>query len=106
MLKSGFFSISTRSFLERADSLYLRSRKVSESSSFFASVLVQWIRYNNFRKKKTEPKYRHDPINEEVVKSELRELVRNSVEETLNELLNKEAEELTNAAKCERTETS
>lgn len=37
-------------------------------------------------------------------KSELKELVRNSVEETLNELLNKEAEELTSAAKYERTE--
>ena len=43
-------------------------------------------------------------INEESVKSELKELVRNSVEETLNELLNKEAEELTSAAKYERTE--
>lgn len=41
--------------------------------------------------------------NEENVKSELKELVRNSVEETLNELLNKEAEELTSAAKYERT---
>ena len=43
-------------------------------------------------------------LNEESVKSELKELVRNSVEETLNELLNKEAEELTSAAKYERTE--
>ena len=43
-------------------------------------------------------------LNEENVKSELKELVRNSVEETLNELLNKEAEELTSAAKYERTE--
>lgn len=33
-------------------------------------------------------------LNEENVKSELKELVRNSVKETLNELLNKEAEEL------------
>ncbi len=44
-------------------------------------------------------------LNEEVVKSELKELVRNSVEETLNELLEKEAGELTNAAKYERTES-
>lgn len=44
-------------------------------------------------------------LNEETVKSELKELVRNSVEETLNALLNKEAEELTNAAKYERTES-
>lgn len=43
-------------------------------------------------------------LNEESVKSELKELVRNSVEETLNDLLNKEAEELTSAAKYERTE--
>ena len=43
-------------------------------------------------------------LNEEVVKNELKELVRNSVEETLNELLNKEAEELASAAKYERTE--
>lgn len=42
-------------------------------------------------------------LNEEVVKSELKELVRKSVEETLNELLDKEAEELTSAAKYERT---
>ena len=33
-------------------------------------------------------------LNEESVESELKELVRNRVEETLNELLNKEAEEL------------
>ena len=44
-------------------------------------------------------------LNEETVKSELKELVRNSVEETLNALLNKEAEELTNASKYERTES-
>ena len=45
-------------------------------------------------------------LNEENVKSELKELVRKSVEETLNELLNKEAEALTSAAKYERTEAS
>lgn len=44
-------------------------------------------------------------LNEEIAKSEWKELVRNSVEDTLNELLNKEAEELTNAAKYERTES-
>jgi transposase-like protein len=42
-------------------------------------------------------------LNEEAIKSELKELVRNSVEETLNSLLDKEAEALTNAAKYERT---
>ena len=44
-------------------------------------------------------------FNEEAVKGELKDLVRTSVEETLNELLNKEAEELTSAAKYERTES-
>ena len=43
-------------------------------------------------------------LNEEVVKSELKELVRKSVEETLNELLDEEAAELTGAAKYERNE--
>ena len=43
-------------------------------------------------------------LNKKIVKSELKELVRNSVEETLNELLNKEAEDLTNAGKHEHTE--
>ncbi len=44
-------------------------------------------------------------LNEEIIKSELKELVRSSVEETLNNLLEKEAQELTNAARYERTET-
>lgn len=43
-------------------------------------------------------------LNEEAVKVELKELVRKSVEETLNELLDKEAEELTGAARYERNE--
>lgn len=43
-------------------------------------------------------------LNEEIIKSELKELVRGSVEETLNDLLEKEAEALTQAAKYERTE--
>ena len=42
-------------------------------------------------------------LNEEAVKVELKEIVRKSVEETLNELLDKEAEELTGAGKYERT---
>ena len=37
-------------------------------------------------------------LNEAAIKSELKELVRGSVEETLNELLEKEAEQLTQAA--------
>ena len=43
-------------------------------------------------------------LNEEVIKSELKELVRGSVEETLNELLEAEAEKLTQAARYERNE--
>ena len=43
-------------------------------------------------------------LNEEIIKGELKELVRSSVEETLNGLLEQEAKELTNAAKYERTE--
>ena len=42
-------------------------------------------------------------LNECVIKEELKDLVRKSVEETLNELLDKEAEALTNAGKYERT---
>lgn len=43
-------------------------------------------------------------LNEGAIKQELKELVRNSVEETLNSLLDQEATELTNASKYERTE--
>ena len=44
------------------------------------------------------------PLNEGIIKDELRELVRNSVEETLNSLLEEEAQERTQAARYERTE--
>ena len=43
-------------------------------------------------------------LNEEVIKSQIKELVCGSVEETLNELLEKEAESLTQAARYERSE--
>lgn len=43
-------------------------------------------------------------LNEGAIKNELKELVRSSVEETLNGLLEQEAQALTNAAKYERTE--
>ena len=43
-------------------------------------------------------------LNEEVIKGEIKELVRSSVEETLNSLLETEAEQLTNAARYERSE--
>lgn len=44
-------------------------------------------------------------LNEEIIKGELKELVRSSVEETLNNLLDQEAKCLTQAAKYERTES-
>ena len=44
-------------------------------------------------------------LNENAVKTEIKDLVRKSVEETLNELLDNEAEELTGAAKYERNES-
>lgn len=43
-------------------------------------------------------------LNEKVIKTELKELVRQSVEEVLNGLLDEEADRLTNARKYERTE--
>ena len=43
-------------------------------------------------------------LNEEVIKGKLKELVRGSVEETLNELLEAEAQKLTQAARYERSE--
>lgn len=43
-------------------------------------------------------------LNEEVIKGELKELVRSSVEETLNDLLEAEAKKLTQAARYERSE--
>ena len=43
-------------------------------------------------------------LNEEAIKIELKELVRSSVEETLNELLEAEAEKLTQAARYECNE--
>ena len=42
-------------------------------------------------------------LNEEAIKVELKELVRSSVEETLNGLLEQEAQQLTNAARYERS---
>ena len=43
-------------------------------------------------------------LNEEVIKGQLKELVRGSVEATLNELLEQETEKLTQAARYERSE--
>ena len=79
--------------------------------------LLPVIRYNKFRKNKKRHglqnsgrmKSRHTilkgaSINEEVIKGQLKDLVRGSVEETLNELLEAEAEKLTQAARYERNE--
>ena len=41
-------------------------------------------------------------LNQELIHNELKDLVRNSVEETLNALLDHEADELVNAEKYER----
>ena len=43
-------------------------------------------------------------FNEQVIKTELKDLVKQSVEETLNSLLDQEAQELTKASRYERTE--
>ena len=43
-------------------------------------------------------------LNEEVIKGQLKEIARGSVEETLNELLEQETEKLTQAARYERNE--
>ena len=43
-------------------------------------------------------------LNEQVIKTELKDLVRDSVEETLNRMLEEEAETLTGAGRYERTE--
>ena len=42
-------------------------------------------------------------LNEDLIKHDLKNLVRSSVEETLNALLDKEADELVNAGKYERS---
>ena len=42
-------------------------------------------------------------LNEDLIKHDLKDLVRNSVEETLNALLDKEADKLVNAEKYERS---
>lgn len=43
-------------------------------------------------------------LNEEAIKGQLGDLVRQSVEDTLNALLDEEADRLTNATRYERTE--
>jgi transposase-like protein len=61
-----------------------------------------------FNHKQNKPRRQRDMsrkiihLNEAVIKDELKELVRSSVEDTLNRMLDKEAEELVNAEKYER----
>ena len=43
-------------------------------------------------------------FNEEIIKGQIKELIRSSVEETVNELLEAEAEKLTQTARYERSE--
>lgn len=43
-------------------------------------------------------------FNEEIIKGQIKELIRGNVEETLNELLKAEAEKLTQAARYKRSE--
>lgn len=43
-------------------------------------------------------------LNQDLIKNDLKELVRGSVEETLNAMLDFEADQLVNADKYERTE--
>lgn len=43
-------------------------------------------------------------LNEDLINNDIKDLVKNSVEETLNALLDHEADELVNASKYERTE--
>ena len=43
-------------------------------------------------------------LNEDLIKHDLKDLVRSSVEETLNALLDKEADELVNAQKYQRSQ--
>ena len=52
------------------------------------------------RRQQTIPK-KIVQLNEEVIKEEIKGLVRNSVEETLNKLLEAESEKLTQAARYE-----
>ena len=42
-------------------------------------------------------------LNEDLIKHDLKEFIRNGVEETLNALLDEEADELVNAEKYERS---
>lgn len=42
-------------------------------------------------------------LNRQVIKTELKDLVKQSIEKTINSLLDQKAEELTHAAKYERT---
>ena len=66
--------------------------------------MVKWVCWNSKTKGGLNMSKRIIQLNESAIKDEIKELVRGSVEETLNDLLEKEAQELTQAAKYERTE--
>jgi len=66
--------------------------------------LVEYFLQKNSPKEVESMSEKIIQLNEQVIKTELKSLVRESVEETLNELLDKEAETLTGALKYERTE--
>lgn len=66
--------------------------------------LVEWSRDTPYERKQKTMFEKIVQLNDEVIKGQFKELVRGSVEETLNELLEVEAEKLTQAARYERKE--
>ena len=66
--------------------------------------LVEWSRDTPYERKQKTMFEKIVQLNDEVIKGQFKELVRGSVEETLNELLEVEAEKLTQAARYERNE--
>ena len=66
--------------------------------------LVEWSRDTPYERKQQTMFEKIVQLNDEVIKGQFKELVRGSVEETLNELLEVEAEKLTQAARYERND--
>ena len=62
------------------------------------------LRYQTFERKQQTMSEKIVQLNEEVIKRQIKKLVCDSVEETLNELLKAEAEKLTQAPQYERSE--
>lgn len=87
--------------------MYNKFRKIEfyNNEDMVYSRLVELSHHNETPKGRP---YRTMPdkiiqINEDLIKHNLKDLVRNSVEETLHTLLDKEADELANAEKYERS---